>query len=48
MTGHTGIYLHPNEYCQELYCYPFAVKLDRRDGSCNTVEDVFNKEGVPN
>ena len=28
--------LHPNEYSQEFHYYPFAVKLDRRVGSCNT------------
>ena len=29
--------LHPNEYSEELPCYPFAVKLDRCVGSCNTL-----------
>ena len=32
----TLINLHPNEYSEELPCYPFAVKLDRCVGSCNT------------
>ena len=32
--------LHPNEYSQEFCYYPFAVKLDRCVGSCNTINDV--------
>ena len=28
--------------------YPFAVKLDRCVGSCNTLNDLFNKVCVPN
>ena len=40
--------LHPNEYCQELHYYPFVVKLDRCVGSCNTLNDLFNKVCVPN
>ena len=32
----TFINLHPNEYSQEFHYYPFAVKLDRCVGSCNT------------
>ena len=39
----TLINLHPNEYSHELYCYPFAVKLDRCVGSCNTLNDLSNK-----
>ena len=38
-TQPTLINLHPNEYSQELYCYPFEVKLDRCVGSCNTLND---------
>ena len=37
--------LHPNEYSQEFYYYPFAVQLDRCVESCN---DLFNKVCVPN
>ena len=37
------INLHPNEYSQEFHYYPFAVKLDRCIGSCNTLNDLFNK-----
>ena len=33
------INLHPNEYNQQLYCYPFAVKLNRCVGSFNTLND---------
>ena len=29
----TLINLHPNEYSQEFYYYPFLVKLDRCPGS---------------
>ena len=42
------INLHPNEYSQEFYYYPFSVKLDRYVGSCNTLHDLCNKVWVPN
>ena len=35
--------LHPNEYSEEIHYYPFAVKLDRCAGSCNTLNDLANK-----
>ena len=44
----TLINLHPNEYSQEFCYYPFAVKLDRCAGSCNTINDLSNKVCVPN
>ena len=44
----TLINLHPNEYSQEFHFYPFAVKLDRYVGSCNTLNDLSNKVCVPN
>ena len=44
----TLINLHPNEYSQKLHYYPFAVKLDRCVGSCNTLNDLPNKLCVPN
>ena len=44
----TLINLHPNEYSQELHYYPFAVKLDRCVGSCNTPIDLSNKVCAPN
>ena len=44
----TLINLHPNEYSQEFQYYPFVVKLDRCVGSCNTLNDLFNKVCVQN
>ena len=44
----TLINLHPIEYSQDFCYYPFAVKLDRCVGSCNTVDDLSNKVYVPN
>ena len=43
----TLINLHPNEYSQELHYYPFAVKLDKCVGSCNTLNDLSNKVCAP-
>ena len=42
------INLHPNEYSQELHFYPFTVKLDKCLGSCNTLDNLFNKVCGPN
>ena len=39
----TFINLHPNEYNQELHYYPFAVKLSRCVGICNTLSDLSGK-----
>ena len=36
------------EYNQELYYYPFAVKLDKCVGSCNILNDLSNRVCVPN
>ena len=44
----TLINLHPNEYSQQFYYYPFAVKSDRCTESRNTLNDLSNKVGVPN
>ena len=44
----TLINLYLNQYSQELHYYPSAVKLDRCVGSCNTLNDLSNKECVPN
>ena len=44
----TLINLHPNEPSQEFLYYPFAVKLDRYAGRCNTLNELFNKVCVPN
>ena len=48
MTQPTLINLYSNEYSQEFHYYPFAVKLDRCVGSCNTLNDLSNKVCVPN
>ena len=48
MTQASLINLHPNEYNQELHCYPFLVKLDGCVGSCNTINDLSNKVCLPN
>ena len=42
------INLHPNEYSQEFYYYPFTVKLHKCVGSCNTLNDLSNKVCIPN
>ena len=42
------INLHPNEYSQEFYCYPFVFKLYRCIGNCNTLNDLSNKVCVSN
>ena len=44
----TLINLHPNECNQELHYYPFAVKLGKCAGSCNTLNDLSNRVCVPN
>ena len=36
------INLHPNEYSQEFYYYPFLAKLGRCVTSCNTLNDSSN------
>ena len=43
----TLINLQPNEYSQELHYYPFAVKLHRCVGSCNTLTELSNEVCVP-
>ena len=44
----TVINSHRNEYGQELNNYPLAVKLDKRLGSCNTLNGLSNKVCFPN
>ena len=44
----TLINLHSNKYSQEFHYYPFAVKLNRCVGSCNTLNDLSNKVCFPN
>ena len=41
-------HLRLNEDNQEFHYYPFAVKLDRCAGSCNTLNGLSNKVCVPN
>ena len=48
MIESTFINLHHNQYCQEFHYYPFAVKLDRYVGGCNTLNELSNKGCVPN
>ena len=48
MSQPTVINSHPNEHSQEFHCYPFAVKLDRCVGICNTLNDLSNIVCVPN
>ena len=44
----TLINSYPNRYSQEFHYFPFAFKLDRCVGSCNTLNDLSNKVCVPN
>ena len=48
MTQPSLNYLYTNEQSQEFPYYPFAVKLDRCVGRCNTINDLSNKVCVPN
>ena len=48
MTQPTLINLHPNAHSQKFHYYPFAVKLNRCVGSCNTLNDFSHKVCVPN
>ena len=45
---HLLINLHPNEYIQELHCYPLRFVLDKFTGSCNTLNGLSNRVCVPN
>ena len=44
----TLINLHSNENRHELHYYPFALKLDRCLGNCNTLNDFSSKVCVRN
>ena len=48
MNQPTLINLHPNEYSQEFDYYPFAFKLNRCAGRCNTLNGLFNEICVSN
>ena len=47
MTQTTLINLHPNKQSQKFHSSPFAFKLDRYFGSCDTLNDLSNKVFVP-
>ena len=47
-TQPTLINFHPNKYNQELHYYPFVVKLGKCVGSCNTLNDLYNRVCVSN
>ena len=48
MNQPTLMNLCPDDCSQEFHSYPFAVKLDRYDGNCNTLNDLHNKVCVLN
>ena len=49
MTQPTLIHLHPNEYIEGFaFVFPFVFNLDRCMGSCNTLNNLFNKVCIPN
>ena len=48
MNQPTLMNLCPDDCSQEFHSNPFAVKLDRYDGSCNTLNDLHNKVCVLN
>ena len=43
-----NLLLHHNEYSQEIHYSAFKVKLNKCVGSCNTLNDFFNKVCIPN
>ena len=47
-TRPTLIDLNSDENNQGLHRYPFIVNLDRRNGSCNTHDDLLIRIFVPN
>ena len=48
ITQPTLIKLHHNKYIQGLDCYPFVVNLDRRNESCNMLNDTSSRICVIN
>ena len=44
----TFINLHAKKCSQEFHYYPFAVKIDRCVGICNTLKHISNKVCIPN
>ena len=47
MSQTTLINLDPNEYSQEFHYFPFAFKLDRCVGSCNSLNDLSKQVCIP-
>ena len=47
MARPTLIDLHPDEYSQELCYCPVMVNLNRCNGSCNTLDDPFDRICIP-
>ena len=48
ITQPTLINPYPNKLIHKFHYHPFAVKLDRRVGSCNNMNDLSNKVCVAN
>ena len=48
VTQPTLIKLHPNEYNQELCCYPSAVNLDGCFAICSIVNELSSRVYIPN
>ena len=48
MTRPTLLDLNPDEYNPGWHYYPFIVNLDRFIGSCNTLDDPYDKISVQN
>ena len=48
MTLPTLINLIRDEYMKGLQYYPFAVNLDKCTGSCNSLNDLFNRIYISN
>ena len=42
------INIYHNKCSREFHYYPFVVKLNTCVGSCNSLNDLFNKINVPN
>ena len=48
MTRPTLINVNADKYNQGLRYCPFIVNIDKRNGSCNTLDDIPDKICVPN
>ena len=47
MSRPTNIKLNTDEYNQGLNHHPFMVSLDRCDGICHTLDDLFGNKFFP-